>query len=72
MTYQTFLKYGLQWVIAISLGAVTAVSSAAEQGPGVKSSQASKPAATRSAITYKPPLQDAPASPPDVTLSPRF
>jgi len=60
MTYQTFLKYGLQWVVAISLGTVTAVSGAAEQEPGVKSSQASKPAATRPAITYKPPLRDDP------------
>ena len=60
MTYQTFLKYGLQWVVAISLGAVTAVSSAAEQGSNVKISQASNPVVTRSVIIYKPPLRDDP------------
>jgi hypothetical protein len=60
MTYQTLLKYGLQWVVAISLGAVTAVSSAAEQGSNVKISQASNPVVTRSVIIYKPPLRDDP------------
>ena len=60
MSYQTLLKYGLQWFVAISLWAVTIASSAAEQGPGVKGSQADTPAATRSAVIYKPPLLDAP------------
>jgi len=52
--------YGLQWVVAISLGAVTVVSSAAEQGQGMRGLQADMPAATRSAIIYKPLLLDAP------------
>jgi len=60
VAYQGLLKYGLQWIAAILLGAVTAVSSAAEPDEGVKVSQAGKPAATRSSIIYKPPLQDAP------------
>ncbi len=60
MTYQTLLKYGLHWAVAISLGAVTAASNAAEQGVGVKDVQAGMPAATRSAIIYKPLLLDAP------------
>jgi len=49
MTYQTWLKYALQWVAVFSLGAATVVSNAAEQHP-----------ATRPAIIYKPPLWDAP------------
>jgi hypothetical protein len=60
MTYQTLLKYGLQWGVAVFLGAVTAVSISAEQGKGIKSPQAGKPAATLSRIIYKPPLLDAP------------
>ena len=59
MSYQTLLKYGLQCFVAISLGAVTAVSSATEQGQSLKGSRAGKPAATRSTITYKPLLLDA-------------
>jgi hypothetical protein len=58
MTYQTLLKYGLQWVVAISLGAVTAVSIATEQGRIVKDSRANKPTAMRSTIIYKPLLLD--------------
>ena len=58
MTYQTLLKYGLQWVATISLGAATIVASAAEQSQGVKGSWTGKPAATRSAIVYKPLLLD--------------
>ena len=58
MTYQTLLKYGLQWVVAISLGAVTAVSSAAEQGQGVKGVQIGTLAVSRSAIIYRPLLHD--------------
>jgi hypothetical protein len=60
MTYQTLLKYGLHWAVAISLGAVTAASNAAEQGVGVKDVLAGTPAVTRSAIIYKPLLLDAP------------
>jgi hypothetical protein len=58
MTYQSLLKYSLQWGIAVLLGAVTAVSISAEQGKGVKSPQAGKPAATYSAVRYIPPLLD--------------
>jgi hypothetical protein len=60
MAFQTLLKYGLQWGIAVLLGAVTAVSISAEQGKGVKGSQAGRPAAMQSAIIYKPPLLDTP------------
>ena len=60
MAFQALLKYTLQWGVAVFLGAVTAVSISAEQGKGIKSPQAGKPAATLSRIIYKPPLLDAP------------
>jgi hypothetical protein len=60
MTYQTLLKYGLQWVVAISLVAATTISSAAEQDQGVKGSQAGTSAIKLSDFTYKPLLLDAP------------
>ena len=60
MTYQTLLKYGLQLGVAFFLGAVTTVSISAEQGKGVKGSQAGKPVASQSAVIYKPPLLGAP------------
>jgi len=60
MAYQALLKYTLQWGVAVFLGAVTAVSISAEQGKGIKSPQAGKPAAALSRIIYKPPLLDAP------------
>jgi hypothetical protein len=60
MTYQTLLKYGLQWVVAISLVAATTISSAAEQDQGVKGSQAGASAIKLSDFTYKPLLLDAP------------
>ncbi|MEN8207303.1 MAG: DUF928 domain-containing protein [Pseudomonadota bacterium] len=58
MTYQSLIKYGLQWIVAISLGAVIATSNAAEQGQSVMGSQAVKTADMRPAIIYKPPLRD--------------
>lgn len=54
MAYKRLLKNRLQWVVAILLGAVMAVSGAAEVDQGVKGSQAGKPLAIRSAIIYKP------------------
>jgi hypothetical protein len=60
MTYQRFLKYFLQWVIAISLGAVTATANAAEQGQEVKSVQAGTSAIKLSDFIYKPLLLDSP------------
>jgi hypothetical protein len=60
MTYQTLLKYGLQWVVTIFLVATTTISSAAEQDQGVKGSQAGTSAVKLSDFTYKPLLLDAP------------
>jgi hypothetical protein len=60
MTYQTFLKYTLQWGVAVLLGAVTTVSISAEQAKGVKGPQAGKPASVQWAVRYVPPLLDEP------------
>ena len=67
MTYQRLLKYYLQWIVAISLVAVTTVSSAAEQDQVVKRTPASTPAAIRPAVIYKPLLLDAPRTRVDST-----
>jgi len=52
------IKYGLRWVVAISLGAVTATSIATEQSPVVKGSQAGKSVDSRPAVIYRPLLRD--------------
>jgi hypothetical protein len=58
MSYQTLLKFILQWGIAISLGASTTISNATEKDQGLVNSQTSKPPATRLPVIYKPPLVD--------------
>ena len=60
MTYQTLLKCALRWIIAVSLGATTAVSGATEQDQDLPGSQAGKPGAARPTIIYKPPILDTP------------
>ena len=58
MTYKRLLKNGLQWFIAMSLGAVTATSIATEQSQVVKGSQAGKSVVSRPAVIYRPLLRD--------------
>jgi hypothetical protein len=58
MTYQTLLKYALQWGVAVALGTISAVSTAADHPQGATVSPVRDPVIAQSRITYKPPLSD--------------
>ena len=59
MSHQTLLKYGLQWLAAISLGLIsTAAACAVDKDQGMKRSQTSNTVNTRPTIIYIPLLDD--------------